>query len=93
MTIIRWSQPAHLSDIFDDIFTMSMEGIDKKNCDCISAANIFETENTFEIHIAAAGYKKDDVHIDLENNLLTVPCDKNKSDEQDINYVYREFGY
>lgn len=93
MPIIRWSQPAHLSDIFDDIFTKPMEGIDKKSCDCIPAANIIENENAFEIHIAAAGYNKNDVRIDLDNNVLTVSCDKNKSDGQEVNYVRREFGY
>jgi HSP20 family protein len=93
MTFIRWSQPARLSDIFDDIFTKSMEGIDKKNCDCIPAANIIENEDVFEIHIAAPGYSKEDVRIDLENNVLTVSCDKNKTNGQDINYIRHEFDY
>jgi HSP20 family protein len=93
MTIIRWSQPGRLSDIFDDIFTKSMEDIDKKDCDCVPAANIIETENAFEIHIAAPGYRKNDIHVDLENNILSVYCDKNQTEGQDIKFTRREFGY
>lgn len=93
MTIIRWNQPARLSDIFDDIFTKSMEDIDKKDCDCIPAANIIETESAFEIQIAAPGYKKSDIHVDLEKDVLNVYCDKNQTEGHEINYTRREFGY
>jgi HSP20 family protein len=93
MTIIRWNQPGRLSDIFDDIFTKSMEDIDKKDCDCVPAANIIETDEAFEIQIAAPGYNKSDIHVDLENNVLSVYCDKNQSEGREINYTRREFGY
>lgn len=91
MTIIRWSSPARLSDIFDDIFTKSTEDIDKRNCDCVPAVNIIETEKSFEIQLAVPGYKKDDIRIDLENNLLSIYCDKNQTEGQDINFIRREY--
>jgi len=93
MTIIRWSHPRRLSDIFDDIFTKNMEDIDQKDCDCVPAANIVETDQAFEIQIAAPGYKKNDIQVNLENNILTVYCDKNQSEGQEINYTRREFGF
>ena len=57
MTIIRFAQPSRLSDIFDDIFSKSMEDIDKKNCDCVPAANIIESEKSFEIQMAVPDRK------------------------------------
>jgi HSP20 family protein len=29
----------------------------------------------------------------LENNLLTIRCDKNQTENQEINYTRREFGF
>jgi len=91
MTIIRWSSPARLSDIFDEIFSKPAENIDKRDCECIPAANIIETEKSFEIQIAVPGYRKDDISIDLENSLLSIYCEKNRNEGQDINFIRREF--
>lgn len=93
MTIIRWNSPGRLSDIFDDIFARSMDDIDKKDCDCVPAANIIETEKAFEIQIAVPGYKKEEIHVDLENNVLSVHCDQDQTEGQEITYTRREFGY
>lgn len=91
MTIIRWSSPARLSDIFDDIFTRQSEDIENKNCECVPAVNIIETGKSFEIHLAVPGYNKEDIRIDLENNVLSIYCDKNQTEAQDLNYTRREF--
>lgn len=91
MTIIRWNSPGRLSDIFDDIFAKSMEDIDKKDCDCVPASNIVETDKTFEIQIAVPGYKKEDIQVDLENNLMSVYCDKDQAEGQEVSYTRREF--
>lgn len=93
MTIIRFSAPNRLSDIFDDMFEKSREDFDKKRCDCIPASNIVETEKAFEIMIAVPGYNKEDIQVELENNLLSIFCDKDKTEGQEINYTRREFGY
>lgn len=93
MTIIRWTSPKRFSDIFEDTFSRAMHDIDKKECDCIPAANIRETDKAFEIEIAAPGYRKEDIHISLENNILSIYCDKDQTEGEKINYTRQEFGY
>lgn len=93
MTIIRFAQPSRLSDIFDDIFSKSMEDIDKKNCDCVPAANIIESEKSFEIQMAVPGYNKKDIQIELENNVLSIFNEKGQEEGKEIKYTRREFGY
>ncbi len=88
MTIIRFAQPRRLSDIFDDIFSKSMEDIDKKSCDCVPAANIIENENSFEIQMAVPGYSKKDIQIELENNVLSIFNEFEII--QDIPSIYRQ---
>lgn len=70
-----------------------MEDIDTKECDCVPATNIIETEKAFEIQIAVPGYKKEDIKIDLENGIMSVSCDKNQTEGHEIKYTRREFGY
>ncbi len=93
MTIIRFAQPTRLADIFDDMFTKSMEDIDKKNCDCVPASNIIEAEKSFEIHMSIPGYRKEDIQIELENNVLSIYNDKRQEEEAEIKYTRREFGF
>jgi HSP20 family protein len=40
------------------------------------AVNIAETENEFEIELAAPGLKKEDFKISLDKNVLSVSVDK-----------------
>lgn len=93
MTIIRFSAPGRLSDIFDDMFEKSREGFENKRCDCNPASNIVETEKAFEIMLAVPGYNKEDIQVEIENNILSIFCDKDKNEGQETNYTRQEFGY
>lgn len=93
MTIIRWANPTNYGDVFENLFARTSQQIDQKNCDCVPASNIAETETAFEIELAVAGYNKDDIQIALENNILSVFCDKDQLENKEVNYTRREFGY
>lgn len=45
-------------------------------------------DNTFEIEVAVAGFDKDDVTIEVDQNLLTIKGNRTK-DEDTNKYVYR----
>lgn len=76
-----------LSDLFDDRFT----GVSTP------AVNIIEGKDDFRIEVAAPGLNKEDFHIELDNKLLTISCDKeekNENSNDDGNrIVRREFSY
>lgn len=61
----------------------------------IPSVNIKETENEFEVEMAAPGMEKDDFKLEIHNNVLSISSEKqsgNKS-EEGKNITRREFSY
>ncbi len=60
----------------------------------VPAVNIIEGKDDFSIEVAAPGLEKDDFRIDLENNILTISCEKEENKEEtDEQYMRKEFNY
>jgi HSP20 family protein len=58
------------------------------------AINIKETEQHFEVEVAAPGMKKDDFKVTLDNGMLSIAAQREASkEEKDANYSRREFNY
>jgi HSP20 family protein len=58
------------------------------------AANVRETDKSFELEVAAPGFTKKDINISVENNCLIVSAEKKEENERkEDNYTRREFGY
>ena len=89
-----WSSfPSLLTDIMDvDRFFGSDQFFRKMNK--MPAANIKEQNNHYEIELAVPGMKKEDIKIELSNNILTISAQhKNEKTEEKDNYTRREFSY
>lgn len=56
-------------------------------------SNILETENGFEIELAAPGFNKKDLTIGLEKNKLKIALKKDVKGEDEIKYVRQEFNF
>ena len=58
------------------------------------AANVFETEDSFKIEVLLPGFKKEDVKLNYEKNLLTIKVDNKEKEEnpEEFKYSHREFG-
>jgi HSP20 family protein len=60
----------------------------------IPAVNITEQKDDYLVSLAAPGLKKDDFHIDVDGNMLTISCEKEENkEEKDIRYNRREYSY
>ncbi|WP_246343593.1 Hsp20/alpha crystallin family protein [Adhaeribacter radiodurans] len=62
----------------------------------VPAVNVKETNDSFELEVAAPGMNKQDFKVELDNNLLVVSAQKgNNYEEQDEkgNFARREFNY
>jgi len=61
----------------------------------IPAVNIKETENEFEVDMAAPGMEKDDFRLELNNNVLTISSEKQSGSHSDKgkNITRSEFSY
>lgn len=58
------------------------------------ALNIKETDDNFEIELAAPGFAKKDFEVTIEDGCLNIKAEKSASDEQkEDNYTRREFSY
>ena len=61
----------------------------------LPAVNISETENTFELTVAAPGMTKNDFKVELENNRLVISGEKKeeKENKQGHNWLRKEYNY
>lgn len=94
MTLVRRNQnnwlPSIFSDLFDNDFMPRMNNT--------PAINVKETENAYNVEVAAPGMTKEDfsVRIDEDNNLiisLEKKEEKKEENEKDVLYLRREFAY
>ena len=82
---------------FDDFFTRDLFDWPKSTVGTsVPAVNIKENTNGYEVEVAAPGLAKDDFHVELDNNVLTISSEKeikNEEKDQEGNYTRREFSY
>ena len=59
------------------------------------AVNVKESENEFNIEVAAPGMKKDDFSVSVDNDRLTISAERKdeKKDEDNENFTRQEFSY
>lgn len=58
------------------------------------ALNIKETEDNFEIELAAPGFSKKDFEVTIDDGCLNISAERSSSEEEkDENYTRREFNY
>lgn len=102
MTLVKFSngrtnkvfKPVY-NDVFESLFNTD-SFLTKDNQSRIPAVNISESENGFQIELAAPGLKKEDFKISLDQDLLSISADKSeesvKSDEEK-KYNRKEYSY
>ena len=88
--------PSLLEGFLDrDLFDSSLSNWRGANAS-LPAVNIRETDDAFEIEMAAPGMKRDDFHIELDNHVLTISSERENNNEEKNkqgNFTRREFSY
>jgi len=84
--------------LFDDLFSRELFNWGNSNFSSTSTTvpqvNIRETQDNFEVQMAAPGMEKKDFKLTLEGNTLTISSQKkNQENEKEEGYNYREFSY
>jgi HSP20 family protein len=62
----------------------------------VPAVNVKETDDALEVEVAAPGMNKEDFHVEVNQDILTISSEKeNKFEEKDENgnYTRKEFSY
>jgi HSP20 family protein len=58
------------------------------------AVNIKETNKDFNLEFAAPGFKKEDIKVSIDDNILTISAEKeNEKQENSERYTRKEFSY
>ena len=100
MNLVRFHNPRYnanrvlVDDLFNNFFKNDYHENYVNSCGSKPATNVFETENEFKIEVLLPGYKKEDVQINLNNNLLTIKVENEVKEEKsdEYKYAHREFG-
>jgi HSP20 family protein len=89
-----------LTGFFDDLFGRDLFNWSTSNFSStnttIPAVNIKETNDSFEVEVAAPGMKKEDFKVQLEGNTLTISSEihqETTDGSNDERYSRREFSY
>lgn len=104
MAIVKFNEPSRravgplsstlspmLSDVFESFFNEPF--FSDRVISRVPAVNIAETDDEYQIEMAAPGMQKDDFKINLENDLLTISVEKGTESEERKRYNKREYGY
>lgn len=96
MTLIKWQKesPArtilHTADLFNEFFN-DFVGPDFRKSS-VPAVNVSERESSYQLHLAAPGWKKEDFKIALEENTLLVSAELTKEEaDNSEKFTRREF--
>lgn len=90
----------NIPGLFEDFLSRELFNWENSNFSSTSTTvpsiNIKETNENYEVEVAAPGLDKKDFNVSLDNNMLTISCAKSVSKEdkgENENYTRREFSY
>ena len=98
MTLLKRTN-AYLPSFWDNFFSRDLMDWGTSNFSStdttLPAVNVKETDEAFEIEVAAPGMSKGDFKVNLENNTLTISSEKKeeKKQEEKGRFTRREFSY
>lgn len=88
-----------LPNLFEDFFNRDLFDWGYSNQSqtgtSIPAVNIRETNDHFEVEVAAPGMKKDDFKVELDNNVLSITSERKeeREEKEEGKFNRREFSY
>ena len=94
MALIKVARP-RMTSLVDDMFRSFFdEPVQSNDSTWRPAMDARELETGYEISFSMPGFKKDEIHVSLNNNTLTVKgVHSEKQEEQKGAYLYREIAY
>jgi HSP20 family protein len=99
MSIMKRNEFFPGMNLFDDFFSRDLWNLDRNNFSStnttIPLVNIKETNENFEVEMAAPGMTKNDFKVELDGNILTITSEKRDGYEtkEGERYSKREFSY
>lgn len=97
-TLVKANRHSHPSNLFfDDFFGkdfFNFPAVERKAETTVPAVNVKETENSFIVEAAIPGVKKENVKVELNENVLSISSEvKNEANESNDKYTRKEYSY
>ncbi len=95
MKLVRLNN-SFIPNVFDNFFNNELDNwrYDSESCrSTLPSVNIKETEDNYELELAAPGMKKSDFKINLENDVLTISSERKEEKAENNGYTRKEFSY
>lgn len=84
--------PMYWDDFFNDRFFNTLEPASRKENS--PAVNVTEDEKGYTIELAAPGLSRKDIHLEIDDNVLTISSEfKEHKEEEEKNFLRREFNF
>ena len=82
-----------LSTILDDFFGRELSNVSNfPKVNYSPRLNVIETDNEFQLELLVPGFKREEINISVENNVLTLASERTiENQDEKVNYVRREF--
>ncbi len=96
-TLVKSNGLASGTPLFDDFATRNF--FDWSNWTnhtntTVPKVNIVESNDDFTVEMAVPGMKKDDFHVELDNDMLTISSQvQHEQNNEGKNYTHKEFSY
>lgn len=94
MSLVRFSN--QMPSVFDRFFDGNlMEWVNNNYKSTVPSVNIKESQDGFNVEVAAPGFDKSDFNIELNHDVLTISSKKETSNDvkNDEQYTRREYSY
>jgi len=95
--LFRVSRFGDIAKVFDDLWRgwdQDMQAfIDLQPKAAFPKVNVAETDNSYEVEVALAGFEKDDISMELKKNCLYIMADKKEEvskEDDDKKYLMKE---
>ena len=88
MRLIKYGYQNPMEELIKNF--LNQEEVNESQECYVPKSNILEKDDKYEIEIAAPGFRKKDIHLDVEENVLKIRAEK--EDDTSREYTLREFG-
>ena len=92
MNLLKFSKPLNYLSFSESAINQLLGDLEKENCFGIPLANISETKENFKIELSVAGFSKEQIGIQYQDNLLLVKGTSEDKLYENERYLSREFG-
>jgi len=92
--LINYNKPKSIFDLVFNNFDLFNDFDFNTNTSNVKT-NLIETDENYQLDVIIPGFKKEDIKIDIENNILTISSEikSETKDNGDDNYVRQEYIY